>query len=229
MPTPPLRAALLALLLLLAPGARAGEVAWWEPLWLQPPGADVPFPALLSLPAGWQPGDAAVVLLPDGPAPTPLRLRLVEALLAAEAAVLELDPHAARAGVPGLSPVAALPPADAGPALRAALQALQAETGAGLLVAIGLGPAGETALRAAEEPAPSLAAAAALGGPLRIAAGAPPAAGQRWDLRAPLLCALLAGAAEEPAARGRCEGALLGPPARRPALARLDPAPPRSP
>ena len=55
----------LLLGLLLPAAARAEETHWHEPLWLQPPGADAPFPVLLTLPPGWQPGDAAIVLLPD--------------------------------------------------------------------------------------------------------------------------------------------------------------------
>ena len=104
----------LLLGLLLPAAARAEETHWHEPLWLQPPGADAPFPVLLTLPPGWQPGDAAIVLLPDPDRPEALRHRLAAALLAAEAAVVVLDPQAAWAELPALPAVPALTAAGSG-------------------------------------------------------------------------------------------------------------------
>ncbi|MFC7475241.1 hypothetical protein ACFQS7_12805 [Dankookia sp. GCM10030260] len=192
---------------LLAVPARATDPVWHEPLWLQPPGADAPFPVLLALPLGWQPGDAAVVLLPDPAGPAAPRRRLVEALLAAEAVVVELDPLAAWAMLPALRPHPALSLPAYPAALRAALDRLRVETGAGLLVVLGLGPAGAVALAAAAWP--GVAAAAALGDAPRILAGAPPPAAEQWPLRAGLLCALLAEAADGAPAPRDCRAALL--------------------
>lgn len=200
--------ALLLVLLLPRPVA-AEEPVWREPLWLQPPGADAPLPVLLTLPVGWQPGDAAVVILPDPDAPQVLRHRAVRTLLAAAAAVVELDPVAASVELPAMPPYPALDPADQPAALRAALLRLRAETGAGLLVALGLGAAGEVALAAAAEP--DLAAAAALGGGARFLPGVPPPAAQQWPMRARLLCAALAEVAGGAAAQRDCQAALLLP------------------
>src|SRR4051794_32043338 len=130
----------LVLAWLLLPCPAPADPLWQEALWLQPPGAATPFPVLLTLPAGRMPGDAAVVLLPDPRQP--------EALLAAEAAAVELDPLAAGAAIPGLPPAAPLDRAGQPAALRAVLRLLREETGAGLLVALGLGEAGEAALQA---------------------------------------------------------------------------------
>jgi hypothetical protein len=88
--------------------------------------------------------------------------------------------------------------------LSAALLALHRDAGAGLVVAIGRGAAGEAALLAAQEAAmarrlgadgPRLAASAALGsGRPAFVLGAVPAAEQGWPARAPLLCAALSAA-----------------------------------
>lgn len=214
----PLAARLLAGLLL-PPAAAVAEPVWREAVWVSPAGAGAAIPGLLSVPSGWQPGDAAALLLPAGPAPDPLRHRVAEALLAAEAAVLDLDPQAAGRHVPGLPPRPGLQPDEVRPALAAAAGVLRQEVGAGLTVVIGFGLAGDAALAAAEgsaagAPAPGFAAAAALGGtgPARFRAGVPPPAAQAWPRRAPLLCDLLAQPAAEPEARQRCTRALLGPP-----------------
>ncbi|MBK1658574.1 hypothetical protein, partial [Paracraurococcus ruber] len=142
---------LLALHLLFAAGAaRADDEAWRDLLWLEPAGTTAPLPLLLTTPSGWQLGDAAVLLMPGGPGELPLRRRVQAALLAADAAVLELDPAAAQAAMPGLPPVPVLAPDALRPVLAEAARALRTEAGAGLVVAIGLGPAGGAALEAAE-------------------------------------------------------------------------------
>ncbi|TDH59072.1 hypothetical protein E2C06_29270 [Dankookia rubra] len=196
----------LALLLglLLPRPAAAEDPVWREALWLQPPGADAPFPVLLALPLGWQPGDAAVVLLPDPEAPVPLRYRAIQALLAAEALVVELDTLAAGAEIPGVPPYPPLSPAAQPAALRDALLRLRTEIGAGLLVVLGFGQAGPVALEVAAEP--GVAAAIALGDQPRYLAGAPPPPAEHWPLRAGLLCAALAGAGATP---GDCRAGLL--------------------
>lgn len=201
---------ILLLGLLLAAPAVAEDTVWREPLWLQPPGADAPFPVLLAAPLGWQPGDAAVVVIPDPDGPQALRDRLVQALLAAGTVVVELDPVAARAVVPALPPTPALDPAEQPAALRAALRLLRTETGAGVLVVLGLGQAGPPALAAVAEP--NLAAAVALGPQPRFLAGAPPPAAEQWPLRAGLLCGLLADLAQPataPATLRDCRAALF--------------------
>lgn len=158
---------------------------------------------LLSTPAHWDSGDAAVVLVGTRfPAP-PLQQRLVEALLAEGAAVLELDTDAAR----GASVDSGVMPAPTQarsllPDLFGALAALRRESGAGIAVVIGLEEAGEAALlataaEATERRLPAgmrgFAAGIALGpGEARFVAGArlPPA--ERWEARAPLFCEALA-------------------------------------
>ncbi len=218
MSAPRRRSALVSLVVLaLAPGPVAADPPWREPLWLYPPGADAPFPALLTLPAGWLLGDAAVLVLPEGPEPGPFHHRVVEAMLAADAAVLELNPDMTHGATPGLP--AAMPTA-LRPVLAAAFLALRRDAGAGLMAAIGLGPAGAVALRAAEDSAegvlpPILSAAAALGGtgPARFQVGAAPPAEEQWPLRARLFCTLLAGLEGGAEARRRCEDVLLAPPA----------------
>ncbi|WP_431271880.1 hypothetical protein [Dankookia sp. P2] len=116
---------------------------------------------------------------PGGVGSAALGHRILRALLAAEAAVVELDTIAAWAAVPALSPYPALDAADQPAALRAALLALRAELGAGLLVAVGLGEAGDLALLAIADPvAPPLAAAVALGEAPRFLPGPPPPAAE---------------------------------------------------
>jgi hypothetical protein len=233
--TPALAAALA---LALAGPATALEHTHLEPLWLEPvpPAAPQPYaiPALLNLPAGWSAGDGGVILLSDGPwgdsRTSLMRDRLTAALLDEGAAVLELDVNTARAvadraGTPGPVPRGR----DLLPAIYGALLALRREGGAGLVVALGHGAAGEAALQASTEAAathhigevgPRLAAAAALGpGPARFAAGARPAEAEGWPQRAPRLCHLLArlGAVPQPEAPGNCAQAFPRPPCRNPA------------
>ncbi len=107
--------------------------------------------------------------------------------------------------------------------LFGALVALRRDAGAGLVAAVGYGPAGAAVLLAAGEteaarylgPAgPRFTAAAALGpGRPAFAMGATPAAEERWAERAPLLCAALATAAlsgPPEAVRQDCIAALAG-------------------
>ena len=193
---------------------------------LAPPGEASPeaaIPGLLMLPPLWSPGDAGAVLLSDGPGPDPLRQRLAAALLAVGAAVLELGARPARRGAArdaAVSPAPPARPADLLDEVFGALRSMRAEAGAGLVVVLGTGQAaGAAALRAAgsaaEEAArlapggSGFAAAAAFGpdGAASFAAGGPPPAEERWDLRAPPLCAALAGAVAEagPTPRGAAE------------------------
>jgi len=138
-----------------------------EPFWLEPdlpPGA-TPYlvPATLRIPAHWVGGDGAVIILsdPDSPTSGPL----VTALLAEGALVLELDIAAALAQA---SDPATASQALSAEALRAdlaiALDQLRREVGAGLVVAIGTGPASGSATLAALPRAPELTAAIALHG-----------------------------------------------------------------
>lgn len=187
-------------------------------------------PGLLTTPPGWAPGDAAVVLLPARYPAERLHLRLAEALLAEGAALLEVDPDAAR----GLSPESAATAPEGAmageallPDLLGALAALRRHPGAGLVAVIGLGEggAGAAALAAVSDaaaarlpPGAGAGYAAAIALTERgagFAPGAPPSAAEAWPLRAPLLCEAVAWAAagEEPEAMralaGRCAGALL--------------------
>ncbi len=215
---------LMAVLVVLLPAllgrpASAAEILWREALWVCPDGADSSVPTLLTLPGGWSLGDAAVILIPDHDLPGPLRYRVLEALLDADTAVLELDPAAARAMLSeGARPVAAMAP-EPGAMLAAALQSLQVEVGAGLVVVMGLGRAGDAALGSAVQAAAGdlpygPAAAAAFGGPgpARFRLGAEPPAFQRWPLRARLLCELLAGLTGGEDAQRHCDATLLSKP-----------------
>lgn len=92
-------------------------------------GAPAPYDGLLATPPGWSVRAPAVVMLWEEPGAEALRQRIVDALLDEGAAVLELDPHAAR----GVSPdnAAAPPPPTARellPDLFAALAALHGST-----------------------------------------------------------------------------------------------------
>ena len=199
-------------------------------------------PALLSTPPGWSPGDAAAVLLPDAYPGTALLNRLVDALLAEGAAVLEIDPEAG----PGLSPEGPVVPAPASAAegvladLFGALAALRRHPGAGPVVLIGIGQAAPQVLAAAgplvEARLPSgtagYAAVLALGGDgAGFVPGTPPPAAERWPQRLPLLCGAVAWAVAGSEAEGErmrrlargCTEALLAPPAAAVA-ATLDPA-----
>lgn len=202
---------LILLGLFLFTPARANNSVWYEPLWLQPPGADAPFPVLLVQPAGWQPGDAAVVVIPDPAGSRSLQDRVVRILLETEAAVVELDPAATQIAMPAMLPYPALEAAARMAALQTALRLLRTETGAGLLVVLGLGQAGTLALAVVTEP--NLAAAIALGPEPRYLPGAPPPPAEHWPKRAKLLCDALAGVAAEAAESGQtvqdCREALL--------------------
>jgi hypothetical protein len=93
-------------------------------------------PALLALPPGFLAGDAIVVLTPDDGWPRGQRERLAAAILASGAGVLEMNrPRAARLAEE----------------IAAALSTLRRNHGAGLMVVIGRGEAGEAALAVAAE------------------------------------------------------------------------------
>jgi hypothetical protein len=200
-----LGAPLGALILALVPGAAAALDAP-HPLavWIAPGGdhARPPAAGLLHHPPGWTSGDAAVVLAPGGDWPDGARDALIDALLGAGAAVLVI-PDAA----PG--PVA--------PRLSDALRALRRDLGAGIVVAIGRGAAGEATLglRTAALPGEALPFAALVslgpGAPGFAPGEAAPA--EDWPRRAPLLCDLLAAAAlpDVPELPAACRAALPGP------------------
>jgi hypothetical protein len=198
------------------------RAAWLDPVHPRP---GPPVLAVLELPAGWASGDAMVLLAGDGG--PDVRRHLAEALLEEGAAVL----HLPWPGMGGDSTAAALPGL-----LAAGLRTALRQEGAGLVVAIGDGPAGAALPRAAE--GLKLAAAVALGpGRAAVHAGAAPAVAEHWEPRAAQLCALLAGqvgrlAASPPASvapsaapampppalvRHDCEAALRPPPAASPA------------
>lgn len=225
----PALAALLLAFASSAPTASAYEHTRIEAMWFQPAGPSgvaspaPPVPALLSVPPGWLAGDAAAVVLSDGPWPGLVRERLIAALLEEGAAVLELDTDAAR----GFSPENARaepPPAaeELAADLRGAVDGLQRDAAAGLVVAIGRGNGGEAATLAANEArqrpgGDGLAAGAFLGpGPAEFALGGVPSEGpmgvhRGWPVRAARLCAVLARAApgQERRAEADCWRALL--------------------
>lgn len=178
-------------------------------------------PALLNVPPAWTVGDAAVVVLSDGPRHGLARERLVAALLGEGAAVLELDAATARGFGPGNADAA--PPATAEellPVVGGAADTLRRDAGAGLVAALGHGAGGEAAVLAADleravrpGAGPTIAAAASLGpGPARFALGGA-SAGRGWPMRARLLCGVLAAEALpfEPDAEANCQRALVGP------------------
>ncbi len=112
-------------------------------------------PGLLTLPATWQPGGPAVILLLDGPALPQVHDRLVAALVGQGDAVLELQAMEQRL-----------------PALFGALIALRRDLGAGWVAAVGEGPTAQTVLLALDtqvaadftgQAGPRLGAAVALG------------------------------------------------------------------
>lgn len=155
-----------------------------------------PWMAILTQPAGWQSGDAAVLLVPGGDWPDGLREHLAAALLAAGAAVLEL-PHGAPSPLP----------------LAQAIHALRRDASAGIIVAIGRGEGGDAALALADAQRRAAAPLAALA---RIGPGAPvfrfaeTAPAEGWARRAALLCTLLAGLAppDAPGLGEACQAAL---------------------
>ncbi|BDG73537.1 MFS transporter [Roseomonas fluvialis] len=206
--------ALMALLLLAVPAR--GEVTTMDLLWATPalePGEAVPCSRLLvlNLPRDWQAGDAAVILAgPQGAGGDVLAV-----LIAQQTAVLELPDG--RGG--GIGPCAAAPVVP-GAQVLGALAALRHEAGAGVVVAIGLGPEAARVLDALDEAraarllgatGPRLAAAAVIypGGPAAFRAGAPPPPAEAWPSRAPHLCETLARFAA-PGGLPACLAALLG-------------------
>lgn len=185
---------LAAALAIAATPAAAFEGTRFDLLWIEPndPAAMRAIPALLNLPAAWQLGDAAAVLLVEPPGAFELRDHLLSALLDRGAAVLELDASTAR----GFSADADRnpPPPDAESLLTdldLGLRELR-RYGAGVVVAIGHGLGGEAVLLAAERGLGFVAhAALGPGEPAFIAGPAPPPV-EGWVLRAPLLCEALA-------------------------------------
>lgn len=217
---PTLPAALTALACSAATPAPAWEQTRMEALWVRAAGREGTsghtVPALLNLPHGWMAGDAAAVVLSDGPWPGLARERLVAALLEEGAAVLEIDVNAARAATP--------PPTDAELAaeVRDAVDVLQRDATAGLVVALGHRAGGTAAVLAAaaahREPGNGLAAGASLGpGPAAFALGGVPSEGELgvhrgWPIRAKRLCGVLAATAvpSEASAEADCRRAFLG-------------------
>lgn len=154
-------------------------------------------PAVLSVAVRWSVGDAAAVLTP-GDWQEGLRDRLLDALLASGASVLELPPGGGAAVALRRN-------------LRNALVGLREIEGAGLVVAIGVGEGGDAALEVAAGPPQEghvYAAAVRLGPgePAFLARPVDPA--EAWPVRAPMLCALLAGA--QPGAPGFVRGCTAG-------------------
>lgn len=155
---PRLAATLLAACLTAAT-AQAGDRIRMETFWLEPalpPGA-TPYrvPAMLHLPWDWVEGDGAVILLADPAEPIPGRL--LRALLAEGALVLELDPSQAVAGER-----TAVPPDGLQAELDAAIDQLRFETGVGHAAVVGTGRGATTALGALSY-GPQFAVAVALG------------------------------------------------------------------
>jgi len=203
------RALLTALAVLAAPHAGRADDALPEPVQVLPawifPGGDHSGPARLALfkhPPGWRSGDAAVLLVPGADWPAGAREALREAMLAADAAVLEM---------------AEPPPGLLLPQLSDALRVLRRDHGAGLVVVIGRGASGQAALELREatrpEAAPVFSPFAAL---IRLGPGAPgfvagqAARAENWPHRARLLCDLLTAAplADVPGLPEACRAAL---------------------
>jgi hypothetical protein len=210
-----------------SPPASATEHARMEPVWIEAVGPDgekgLTLAALLNLPPGWMFGDAAVLVLSDGPWPDLARERLIGALLGQSAAVLELDVKKARQAGSDKSPAGPAPTVEElSLDVRAAVDVLRRDTGAGLVVALGHGAGGEAVLLAAsregakgvDRERAGLAAAASLGPePARFSlGGAEP--GRGWAVRAEILCGVLAGVAppaEAVPAGADCRRALVAP------------------
>lgn len=199
-------ASFAALALGAAAPASGGEYTTFHPLWVTPatgPGAPsgCRSVALLNLPAGWQPGDVAVVLMTTAPVADPLRDPLVAALLQEGAAVLEI------VSAPGRlcwaedeeDEVASAPP-DPIADLLGALRAVTFDGGAGMAIAIGYGTGTAMALDAVRDDVAAhylgartvrFAAGAVLGdGPPRFVLR-PPRTGQRASVRLGVLCEAL--------------------------------------
>ncbi len=212
-----LLAAPLALLFAAAPLRTGGAFTSSELLWVTPAtedGTSTPCARLLllELPNDWLPGDGAAIILraegsrQDG--------TLVGALLAQQAAVLEFP-----SGRGGGGGACAAAPADPVAEVLGALDTLERQVGAGVVVAIGLGEAGQAVLDAVREEVvvprlgdegPRLAAALVLdhGARATFRRGPPPPPEARWPERARLLCAAIAPLAG-PRASPDCLAALL--------------------
>ncbi len=132
-----------------------------EPLW--PADAAATPLGIAMRPAGWQAGDAMVVLAPSTAWPPGLRDRLAQALSGAGAAVVDLNPPFAR--------------------LQAVVAALRGDAG----VLVVLGPEGVAPV--AEGVTVSIALDMAR--PL-VRPGAPPPSSEAWPVRGRMLCDLLA-------------------------------------
>lgn len=131
------------------------QVLWVEPVLPkdEPQAALAAVPSMLTVPMGWQSGDPAAVLIAELPGPELWREQLVPELLAAGAAVLELDVQTPR-GVAADNAAAPSPPVaeELLPDLFGALRALRAAPEpAGAVLAFGIpGAGGAAVLRAGE-------------------------------------------------------------------------------
>lgn len=177
------------------PTVQAGENTTFHPLLYSAGGlATGPCHAfgLLNLPATWSVGDGAVVLMTAPGFTDRTRDQLVAALLDQHAAVLEVVAGAtarcARDDAAGAR-------ADAVAEFSGALRALT-QFGAAVVVAIGYGAEGNSAIASLSAPGTSelrFAAAIAISGrEARFARGAPPGAAERWGDRALALCGAMA-------------------------------------
>ena len=226
-PMPPARCpagiALAALLLGGAAPAAAHEPIVAQPLWVSsmPAAGEAGCGGvfLLDQPAGWQPGDAAAVLL-SASADDPLRQSLRTVLFEEGAAVLEIVvASGGDCAIDGAEDSPASLPVNPMADLLGALLAVTRDGGAGLVVVIGEGPGTAIALDAVREdvaarhlgahPARFAAAGVVGDGPARFVLGpaSPPA--ERAPARFGLLCD----------ARGEAAGAIGS--ARRPDQADL--------
>ncbi len=225
-------ASVAALALGAATPASGGEYTTFHPLWVTP--AAVPGAApgcrsvsLLNLPAGWQPGDVAVVLMTTAPVVDPLRDPLVAALLHENTAVLEIvaapDRHCATEDDVD---AAVSSPFDPVAHLLGALRVVTRDGGAGMAIAVGYGPGTAMALDAVRDDVAGrylgahtvrYAASAVLGdGPARFALREP-RAGQGVPVRVGVLCEAIRQAGHGPDAQAQmaaCRAALGTPPTR---------------
>ena len=227
---PVLAAALAAFVGAAAPTPAASEETHVEAFWVEASAsggrAGRAVPALLELPPGWMAGDAAAVVLSDRPWPGLARERLIGALLDEGAAVLAIDAGAARGSSP--ENAHAGPPRRAAAELMAdlrdAVEALQRDAAAGLVVALGHVAGGDAAVLAAaaaraERGGSGVSAGASLGpGPATVVLGGVPSGGDMgvhrgWPVRAQRLCRVLAATAvpSDARAEAECRRALVGP------------------
>lgn len=204
------RALLTMLALIAAPPAGRAEDTLPEQVqtlsaWIFPGGdhAAPPVPALWNHPPGWSAGDAAVLLVPGTDWPAGAIEALREAMLAADAAVLEM---------------AEPPPVKLPSQLADALRALRRDKGAGVVVVIGRGASGQVALslRDAIRPDEAPVFSPPFAALIRLGPGAPgfvageAARTENWPHRARLLCDLLTAAtlADVPGLPEACRAAL---------------------